>query len=470
MRKLLFLAIVIVFAGTFLAVGCGQRPSAQAQQKALYYCPMHPQYTSDHPGDCPICNMKLVKKQADPRPQSAAASMPEPAQSSKAVPRGKPADEICVEHNCTHKDCPMQIRAQLKPGERIICPVCGEYIVTGEGSLVKAGGSREGGKKAFVAPSVQKQQVSKKKRILFYRNPMDPKITSPVPMKDQMGMEYVPVYEDDRHAASTGVKISPEKQQLIGVKTEIVKELPLTRIIRASGTIAYDPELFVTQEEFVQALLNEDRLRNSPLQEVIDRAQSLTEAARRKLRLLGMSEEQISQLAKDRKVDTNLYLPKSGENVWAYVAIYEYEIADVKAGQGVELEALAYPGAVFYGKVVALNPVLDSATRSNQVRISVLNGENKLKPQMYVTAKIKVDLGNRLAVPESAVLDTGIRKMVYVSREEGFLEAREVRLGQKAEGFYEVLAGVQAGDRVVTSGNFLVDSESQLQSALSGNR
>jgi Cu(I)/Ag(I) efflux system membrane fusion protein len=131
----------------------------------------------------------------------------------------------------------------------------------------------------------------------------------------------------------------------------------------------------------------------------------------------------------------------------------------------VDIEAVVSPGEIFSGKMASINPVLDSATRTNQVRVEVANPDNKLKPEMFVSAKIKIDLGEKLAVPESAVLDTGLRKIVYLLKGDSELESAEVALGQKAEGYYEVLGGLEEGDLVVTSGNFLVDSESKLKSS-----
>jgi len=203
---------------------------------------------------------------------------------------------------------------------------------------------------------------------------------------------------------------------------------------------------------------------------VIERAKEMTDAARKKLNLLGMNDEQIAELEKTKSAETNLYLPKKGEDVWAYVSIYEYEIGFVKVGQAVDIEALAYPGETFQGAVVSINPVLDPMTRTNQVRVEIPNPEDKLKPEMFVNAKIEVSLGEKLAVPESAVLDTGLRKIVYLSKEAGVMESQEVNLGQKAQGYYEVLGGLSEGDIVVTSGNFLIDSESRLQSAATGER
>lgn len=372
--------------------------------------------------------------------------------SKKSITKNAPAaeaakekspEEVCLEHKCTMNNCTMTVRTDVKPGERIICPVCGEVISTADGKVIEA----------------------KARKILYYRNPMNPEVTSPVPAKDSMGMDYVPVYEEP--AALSGgptVMINPEKQQLIGVKTEPVNKMDLVKTVRASGKIAYDPDLMVAQEEFIQALNNEDDTKESPLQDVVDRAKALTFASRNRLKLLGMSEEQISRLEKTKKSDTSLYLPGEGQDVWAYISIYEYEIGLIKIDAPVEIEAVAYPGEVFQGVVKSINPVLDPATRTNQIRVQVTNPESKLKPEMFVNAGIKVDLGEKLAVPEDAVLDTGLRKIVFLSKEGGIFESREIKIGQKANKYYEVLNGLSEGDVVVTSGNFLIDSESRLKS------
>ncbi len=411
----------------FTISGCGKKADGgeTVQGGVTYRCPMHPQYTSDKPGDCPICGMKLVK-------------IDKPSE-------GKSPEEICIEHKCTMDNCVMNIKTHIKPGEKIICPVCGEITYTANGKVV---------------------ETKKERKIMRYRNPMNPEVTSPVPMKDSMGMDYIPVYEESEGAPSgPTITISPEKQQLIGVRTKTIEKMNLAKVVRASGKIAYDPELVVTQEEFIQAVKNEENVKDSPLQDVIERAKSMTQATRNKLKLLGMGDEQISEIEKTKNAQTNLYLPKKNENVWAYISIYEYEIELVHPGETVDIESVAYPGENFTGKVVSVNPVLDAATRTNQVRVEVANPDNKLKPEMFVNAKIKIDLGEKLAVPESAVIDTGLRKIVYVQKDGSVLESTEVTLGQKAEGYYEVLGGLKEGDLVIVSGNFLVDSESKLKSA-----
>lgn len=460
-KLIIGISICSMLIGSAIAIeGCARKTGDEQHAKARYHCPMHPTYISDKPGDCPICGMKLVKVESKTEEKAKGidgrATSPKPAEE-------KTLEEVCIEHNCTMKSCPMMVKTKIRPGERMICPVCGEVIATSNGKVVEIIKQPQ---PITAGPEVKGPEKSKQRKVLYYRNPMNPSATSPVPMKDSMGMDYAPVYEEEtpRLGAST-VMISPEKQQLIGVRTEPVKIIDLKKIIRASGKIAYDPELVVTQEEFIQAVKNEENVKDSPIEDVIDRARQLTEAAHKKLRLLGMSEEQIADLKKTKRAQTNLYLPGKGESVWAYVAIYEYEIGFVKSGQPVTIETTAYPGETFSGKIVSINPVLDAATRTNQVRVEVENPENKLKPEMFVNARIVTDLGEKPAVPESAVIDTGLRKIVYLSEPGDTLESREVTLGQKAEGYYEVLSGLSEGDVVVTSGNFLVDSESKLKGA-----
>ena len=332
-----------------------------------------------------------------------------------------------------------------KPGN---CIICGMKLVKKENSTNK--GTVSGPKKG--------------RKILYYRNPMNPEVTSPLPMKDSMGMDYVPVYEEEA-ATGQGFYMSPEKQQLIGITKEKVRKRKLKHQILTVGRVAYDPALYVAQEEYLQALKTKSALAGSSIAE---QGNSLLEASERKLLLLGMTKGQIQELAKQDEPQANLYLPIRGDKVWVYINIYEYELGLIKTGLTVQIDSVAFPGEIFKGRVSAIMPVLDPMTRSAQIRAEVINIDNKLKPQMFVNAKINVELGEKLAVPESAVLDTGMRKIVYLVKEGNILKQREVSLGQKAEGYFEVLKGLDEGDEVVTSGNFLVDSESKLKSAFEG--
>ncbi len=201
-----------------------------AGQKDIYYCPMHPAFTSDKPGECSICGMSLVKRQSSENPPAS----------------GKTAE----------------------PG---------------------------------------------KKRLLYYRNPMNPSVTSPVPMKDQMGMDYVPVYEETQ-AASSGVFISPEKQQLIGVKTQKLERRRLAGQILTVGIVAYDPDLFVAQQEYIEAIQTRKTMQSSSLKYTEEQLSPLVNAAKRKLLLLGMSEAEITELEKRGSLSSLYICPKAAKS------------------------------------------------------------------------------------------------------------------------------------------------------------
>ena len=299
------------------------------------------------------------------------------------------------------------------------------------------------------------------KKVKFYRNPMNPEITSPEPKQDEMGMDYIPVYETSGQA---GVFVSPQRQQMIGVAVEPVQTRALETVISAVGRVAYDPGLFVAQEEYLQALKAGERLGQGALPMVREQAGSLAAASKQKLLLLGMNEPGIEELARQGAAQTNLYLPGNADAAWVYISVYEYEIGMVKDSLPVEIIANAYPGEVFKGTISSLAPVVNKETRTLQVRAVVDDSGHKLKPEMYVSASIHIDLGEKLAVPESAVLDTGTRKVVYVKNGDNTFEQREIKTGQRAQGYYEVTSGVSEGESVVTDGNFLIDSESRMKS------
>lgn len=313
---------------------------SQGAVKEIYYCPMHPTYTSDKPGDCPICGMKLVKKEA--------------------------------------------------------------------------------------------------------KTPT----------------------EEGRGAQVAGVYISPERQQFIGIKREEVQKKKLLKEVRTVGRIAYDPELFIAQREYLEALKAQENTKESSLPLIREQTSSLVEAAGQKLLLLGMSEDEIDELAKSGKAQQNLYLPVNEDTVWIYITIYEYEMGLIKKGLPVKIETVAYPGEIFEGKIISITPVLDAMTRSVNVRAEIKNPDRKLKPEMFANVKIVVDLGEKLAVSEEAVMNTGERTFVIVTDDKGYFFRRDVKVGYKTEGYYEVLDGLTEGEILVTSGNFLIDSESRLQSAV----
>lgn len=323
---------------------------------------------------------------------------------------------------------------------------------------------------------------NKTRKILYYRNPMNPSITSPAFMKDSMGMDYIPVYEDEEGSAGDEtlqeptVKIRENQQQLIGVKTEPIKIRSLMRMIRTVAKIAFDPELYKTEAEFIQAMKMKEGLKLSQSSETIERANALVEAAVLKLKLQGLSEAQIEELKAQSESDRGLLISdEKTPYAWAYGTIYEYDINAVKIGGQITLKTVAYPEEEFSGNIKAIDSVLDPNTRSVRIRALIDNPESKLKPNMYGDIFIHLDLGEQLAVPSEAVLDTGLRKIAYLDLgKEGF-KAQEVEIGPQAvalvEGqerkFFPVLKGLKENDIVVTSGAFLIDSQSQLTTGIS---
>jgi len=323
-------------------------------------------------------------------------------------------------------------------------------------------------------------EVKKEGKILYYRNPMNPSITSPTFMKDSMGMDYIAVYEegaDSLNAASAlTVKIRKDKQGLIGVKTEAVLKRPLMRMIRTVAKIAYDPDLYLAEEEYIQSLKTAEATKNSALASVSTQSNSLVEAAKLKLKLLGLNDKQIEELKTKAESDRGLIISDSlTPYLWAYLTIYEYDLDAVKIGNHIVLKVIAYPQDEFQGEIVSIDPVLDMNTRSVRGRARIDNPQGKLKPNMYADAFLHIDLGESLALPKEAVLDTGIKKVVYVDLGKEEFAAREVIAGQEAiavidgqeRKFFPVIKGIDENEIVVTNGNFLIDSQSQLAGGIS---
>jgi Cu(I)/Ag(I) efflux system membrane fusion protein len=425
-RKLSILAAfaALLFAGGLVARRYVPAFRGTEVSSAVYYCPMHPAYTSDRPGDCPICNMKLVPRE----------------KGDTATYSGK---RICLLHKCKMANCRMEL--PLEPGQKVSCPVCG----------------------TFVAGAAQAAQQGKP---LYYRHPMRPEVTSPKPRKDEMGMDYVPVYAEDGAGESAvegraALTLSQERRQMIGLKSEEVRPRDLSVTVRATGRVAYDPDLYHAMSEYREAVRARERVQASPLPDVLERAEALVRSGRLRLRQLGLSEAQVRAAGTADAPPTNLLFGEKGGTVWVYAQVYEYEIGLVKEGQAVEVRSPAYPGRTFRGRVKAIDPILSAETRSLKVRVEVPNPEGLLKLEMYVNAFIRADLGRKPALPEAAVFDTGERRVAFVDLGEGRIEPREVRLGREADGYVELLSGVAEGERVVTSANFLIDSESRLKGA-----
>ncbi len=328
------------------------------------------------------------------------------------------------------------------------------------------------------------------------------------------------------------VEIPTDKQQLIGVRTVQAAIKPLNRVIRTVGRIEYDerklatantkiegwieklhvdytgryvqkgeplaeiysPELVATQQEFLNVLRWAGQSQSVKDERtamlLVKDAQTMLDAARERLRLWDISDEQIKKIETTGKPIRTLtiYSPVSGyvlqkmavqgmrvmpgeklfdvadlSSVWVVSDIYEYELPLIKVGQTARIGLSYFPGKEFSSKVDYVYPALASDTRTAKVRFTIPNPDGVLKPQMFTNVEIKINLGNRLTVPSEAVIDTGERQIVYVDKGDGYFEPREVAIGLKADGVVEITGGIRAGEKVASSANFLIDSEAQLK-------
>lgn len=254
----------------------------------------------------------------------------------------------------------------------------------------------------------------------------------------------------------------------------------------------YSPDLVATQQEYLLARHDQKTLNASTVDGVATGAASLTAAAEQRLQQWEIPQSELQKLKSTGKPITDLTInsPVSGyiteynalpnmyvqpstrlytvadlSRVWVYAQVFQDDVGRLKPGDPVQITVDAYPGRVFHGRIDQILPQIDLATRTVRVRLVVQNPGLKLKPGMYVNCDLKAPLGRQLAIPSSAVLQTGTRSLVFLYKGGGYLQPKEVTLGPQADDYYAVLKGLKAHQRIVTSANFLIDSESQLQAA-----
>lgn len=255
----------------------------------------------------------------------------------------------------------------------------------------------------------------------------------------------------------------------------------------------YSPDLVSTEQEYLIALKGQQYLSKTPYTDVSSEADSLLNATRDRLRLWDITDAQIHRLQTTGKASRlmTLYSPISGfvmtrdayeqtyvtpqtdlydivdlSTIWVYVDIYEYEAPYVHVGQRAQMQLSYFPGKTYYGKVTYVYPTLDPATRTIKVRLEFPNPGYKLKPNMYANVELNVDYGVQTLVPSQAVLNSGTRQVVFLARPDGYFEPREIKIGDQYDGETVVLAGLKPGEKIVKSGNFLIDSESRLGAAM----
>ena len=362
--------------------------------------------------------------------------------------------------------------------------------------------------------------------IVYYRHPMGLPDTSPVPKKDSMGMDYIAVYAGEEADPSGTVRISPAKVQRAGIRTEPVAARVLTRSIRAAGTIAADESRVrvVTArfggfiEELFVAVTGAEVKAGAPLMRVwIESAEILQkqsdllltlraaaaaagrpgdiERAERNLRQFGIPDSLIEQLRRTGEPVRSIVLPAPAagtvldkpamvgmrfavgdalfrtadlSTVWVMAAVAERDLAVVRVGQRATVTLKAFPEVPLDGRVAFIYPEITAATRSALVRIELPNPDGRLKTGLYADVAIEAAVADRpvVAIPDSAILDSGKRRVVFVAIGDGLFEPREPRFGRRGDGYVEVIDGIALDERIVVRGNFLIDAESNLRSAI----
>lgn len=373
------------------------------------------------------------------------------------------------------------------------------------------------------------------KKIKYWVAPMDPTYIRDEPGKSPMGMDLVPVYEEEggeKEPTST-IRIDPVTVQNMGVRAALVVRKPITKTIRTFGNVTYDetrlvsvttkfngwieglhvdflgeqvkrgqplfdiysPELVTAQDEYLLALKQYRSLKDSPFDHVRDSAERLMAASRKRLQYWDMSASQIRRLETSGQVRKaiTIFSPaagvvigkkamegqsvKAGENqyqiadlstVWVDVDVYEYEFPYIEVGMPARMELPYVPGRRFLGEVLYIYPYLSKATRTARLRLAFPNPDLRLKPDMYADIRLEAEIaGPDLVIPQEAVIDTGVRQVVFISQGRGRFEPRVVRLGVEVDGHqYQVLEGLSEGDEIVISAQFMLDSESRLREAV----
>ncbi|WP_036261351.1 efflux RND transporter periplasmic adaptor subunit [Methylocapsa aurea] len=352
-----------------------------------------------------------------------------------------------------------------------------------------------------------------KRRILYYRNPMGLPDISPEPKKDSMGMDYVPVFDGEDEEGSI-IKLSPGKLQRSGVRSEIVAKRVIMRPLRAPGSVQLDERrvsiVSTRSESFIDHVENVttgDRVRKGQVlmhlhsQEILSASaqfvsNSAFEGARRRLENLNVPAEAIEDMQRSRKVIHSIgwSAPRDGvvlernavegmkaaagdvlfriadlSTIWVLADVPEHELSLVRTGASAAIRVRGLPDRTFSGRVGLIYPQVNSATRTTRARIEIANPDGLLLPDMY--AEVEIATGSPhpvVAAPDSAVIDAGARRIVILDKGEGRFEPREVKVGARGAGLVEILQGLEPGERIVVSANFLIDAESNLRAALAG--
>jgi len=377
--------------------------------KQLYTCSMHPFIIKEKPGLCPICGMELIKKIDD-------------ASSGIA-----------------------QTAAQKQQGEML------GHVTLSQTQRVMANVATVEAKEATLNKEINAVGI------VQYDQSRQSKVTA-----------WIAGRLEGLNVNSVGAVVSKEK--------------PVAEI--------YSPDLVATQQEYLLAIKSREQLKNSPIASIAQNGEGLVASAKQRLILFGVKERQIAELEKSGKpnIRVSIYTPLSGvviekmvqqgqyvnvgdvlfniadlSHVWVEVEVYENEVSGIHVGQQVEIRSQSSPDKPSTGRIAFIYPFLDPKTRTVKARVEMANPGMKLKPEMFVNAIIKVPLSPTIVIPATAVMNTGKRQVVWVESSPGMFEPRSVQIGQQTEENVQILSGLQSGEKVVVSGGYLIDSESQLK-------
>jgi Cu(I)/Ag(I) efflux system membrane fusion protein/cobalt-zinc-cadmium efflux system membrane fusion protein len=422
---------------------------------------------------------------------------------------------------------------KLEESQLWTCGMHPEVIVDEPGQCPKCGMNLVPVKSTSAGPQGQEQPEGER-QILYWQAPMNPTEIYDEPGKSKMGMDLIPVYDDQATLGAGGsIRIDPVTVQNMGVRTTMVERGDFTRSIRTVGKIEYNeeklyivntkisgwierlfvnyvgemlrkgdplleiysPELVTTQEEYLLALNTQRRLAQSNFETVREGAESLLESSRTRLLYWDIPISEIERLEKSGEVKktvqlespatgmvvhknaveglhvkegTSLYQIADLSTIWVHASVYDYELPWIRDGQTAQMELSYLPGKTFEGKVAYVYPYLREKARDVHVRLEFPNPGLELKIGMYANIDIQAPtIRDAVVIPTEAVIRSGARNVVFVARGEGRFEPRQVMLGEEGDnGKIRVVSGLLGNEEVVTSAQFLLDSESRLQEVI----